>query len=149
MIWSVLILLELVNDIGCKVETGGVETTIIDFSLSRLEVDGGNTIFKDLANDHDLFTARGMDHGGDYQFDIYRKMRSIHQEDWAQFKPKTNIFWLHYMVEKCINGVYYKKSLKKTSKIYKSGMGKLRTVRNQLLDFDSAEHYVRREGIRI
>lgn len=29
---------------------------------------------------------------GDYQFDIYRKMREIIHDDWEGFYPKTNVF---------------------------------------------------------
>ena len=59
-----------------RVDTHGVEITIIDFSLSRLTSSAadGCTIYKNLANDPTLFTAMGLKNGGDYQFDIYRMM---------------------------------------------------------------------------
>lgn len=47
----------------------GVEATIIDFTLSRIE-DDGVVIFNDLSLDPDLFTAEG-----DYQFEVYRLMQ--------------------------------------------------------------------------
>ena len=92
-----------------RVETLGVETTIIDFSLSRLTSSEDNcTIFKNLAEDPTLFTAVGLDKGGDYQFDIYRKMQNENRNNWEKFNPKTNVFWLHYTLEKMITEVYYK-----------------------------------------
>lgn len=56
---------------GQKIEVAmkGVEVSIIDFTLSRMEFDGV-VIFNDLSLDKDLFTAKG-----DYQFEIYRLMQ--------------------------------------------------------------------------
>ena len=94
-----------------RVDTLGVETTIIDFSLSRLTSREENcTIFKNLAEDPTLFTAQGLKAGGDYQFDIYRMMKQSNNNNWEQFNAKTNIFWLHYLLEKMITEVYYKVS---------------------------------------
>ena len=102
-----------------EVDTEGVTTHIIDFSLSRLTTDGV-TIFSDKTTDPTLFTAKGKDKpGGDYQFDIYRMMKVHNKEDWERFSPKTNIFWLHYMLDKMVDGVY---STRKTTKVYKTGM---------------------------
>ena len=90
------------------VETLGVETTIIDFSLSRLTSEADKcTIFNNLAADPTLFSAVGQDRDGDYQFDIYRKMRAENKNSWEEFNPKTNIFWLHYILEKMMTEVYY------------------------------------------
>lgn len=52
-----------------EVETCGIEATIIDFTLSRIEFDGV-VIFNDLSLDNELFAAQG-----DYQFEIYRLMQ--------------------------------------------------------------------------
>jgi hypothetical protein len=37
---------------------------------------------------------------GDYQYDIYRLMRNLVREgtDWKNFYPKTNLYWIHYLV---------------------------------------------------
>ena len=97
-----------------SVDTCGIEITIIDFSLSRLtsSVDGC-TIYNNLAEDPSLFKALGADRGGDYQFDIYRMMQKENKNSWEEFNPKTNLFWLHYMLEKMITEVYYKKVFKR------------------------------------
>ena len=133
-----------------EVATEGVETNIIDFSLSRL-TSQGITIFSDKTQDPTLFTAKGKDKpGGDYQFDIYRMMRSHNKEDWETFNPKTNIFWLHYMLDKMADGVYYSKSCKKSSKLYKSGMKTIKDLKDRLLsDYDSATEFVKKNGLRI
>lgn len=52
-----------------EVLTKGVEVTIIDFTLSRVEYDGV-VLFNDLSMDEELFTG-----DGDYQFEIYRLMQ--------------------------------------------------------------------------
>lgn len=129
-----------------EVDTEGVTTNIIDFSLSRLTTDGV-TIFSDKTTDPTLFTAKGKDKpGGDYQFDIYRMMKAHNKEDWERFSPKTNIFWLHYMLDKMVDGVY---STRKTTKVYKTGMKALKDLKERLLsDFNSASDLVRGEGKR-
>jgi len=131
-----------------QVETGGVITTIIDFSLSRLTMDDV-TIYNNLSEDPTLFNAKGKDQpGGDYQFDIYRKMKEVNKNSWEQFQPKTNILWLHYMLDKMTTEVYF--SAKKTTKPHKSGMAKIRAMKSKLIeDFGSAAAWVRREGERV
>lgn len=52
------------------VPTHGVKASIIDYTLSRM-VSEGCCFYNDLAQDEDLFSACG-----DYQFDIYRFMKS-------------------------------------------------------------------------
>ena len=45
-------------------------------------------------------------HLGDYQFDIYREMRAIVTDEngpsWADYKPATNVLWLHYLANKLL-----------------------------------------------
>ena len=67
------------------------------------------TIFKNLAEDPTLFLACGVDKGGDYQFDVYRMMKKENSDKWEEFNPKSNILWLHYVLDKMIKEVYYKK----------------------------------------
>lgn len=51
------------------IDSGGVSVAIIDFTLSRMTCNDV-CFYNDLSLDPELFTAKG-----DYQFDIYRKMR--------------------------------------------------------------------------
>ena len=43
---------------------------------------------------------------GDYQFDIYRQMRAIVSDEsgtaWAEYRPATNVLWLHYLANKLL-----------------------------------------------
>lgn len=109
-----------IGDIGRK-----LKVTLIDYTLSRASGPNGALLYTRL--DHpDFYKGRG-----DYQFDIYRFMRaslaSMQQQkspymgsplntgqaaphsnpeqvaNWALFCPKTNVLWLHYLVDKLIN----------------------------------------------
>ncbi|EDO31137.1 predicted protein, partial [Nematostella vectensis] len=73
------------------VESRGLCVSLIDFTLSRLRKEGV-TVFCDLSEDESMFTGQG-----DYQFDIYRKMRVHNRDDWAAYKPYSNVLWLHYL----------------------------------------------------
>ncbi|KAJ3040854.1 hypothetical protein HDV00_010314 [Rhizophlyctis rosea] len=80
-------------------EGAGMEVTVIDFTLGRVE-DGGEVYYVPL-NDEEFFTGKGKGkRGGDLQFDIYRWMREETKERWEDFHPKTNVFWLHYLIDK-------------------------------------------------
>ncbi|ANB14580.1 protein kinase ALK2 [Sugiyamaella lignohabitans] len=112
-----------------------LKVTLIDYTLSRAMTDDGTVVFTRL--DHpDFFRGKG-----DYQFDIYRFMRTFiggasasylspnpanhatqlastspglghpspdlaklnQQTNWSLFCPRTNILWLHYLVDKLLN----------------------------------------------
>ncbi|KAK0078944.1 hypothetical protein PV325_001915 [Microctonus aethiopoides] len=111
----------------------GLKVAIIDFTLSRTSYQGC-CIFNDLALDEALFTAVG-----DYQFEIYKLMRAKVGNNWQLFEPYTNILWLHYTLDKMINGVRYKK---KTTKIHKNAILKLQELKDTLLDYDSAYDFI-------
>lgn len=87
-----------------KIPTHGVKAVIIDYTLSRLVLQG-QTLFNDLSKDFDLFSA-----SGDYQFEIYRLMKKELNNKWNQFSAKTNVLWLDYILDKLITGVHYKAS---------------------------------------
>lgn len=63
---------------------------------------GKFTLFQDLALDPSLFE---MDSSQDYQFEIYKLMKQATLDDWQLFKPITNVYWMHYLVDKCLNQV--------------------------------------------
>ena len=95
-------------------------------------------------------------------------MRAENGNDWEAFCPKTNVFWLHYLLEKMTvpDGVHYKVGIffkekinsfnfdflkgRKTSKVHRSGVGHLNKYKKSLLDdYNSARDIVIREGNRI
>ncbi|WWD18745.1 hypothetical protein CI109_103199 [Kwoniella shandongensis] len=71
----------------------GVETTIIDFGLSRLDLQSGSTpnaIWTSVPEE--VYEGKGA------QWDLYRAMRDRIEGKWEVFHPITNVMWLHYIV---------------------------------------------------
>ncbi|KYB25088.1 Putative serine/threonine-protein kinase haspin homolog-like Protein [Tribolium castaneum] len=116
------------------VETNGVEATIIDFTLSRVEFDGV-AIFYDLSLDDELFHAKG-----DYQFEIYRLMQKANGNMWQHFEPFSNILWLHYILDKAVTSAVRYKNPK--SKIHLKYMAKLKKIKDEILAFRSVAEFV-------
>lgn len=110
----------------------GVKATIIDYTLSRL-VYKHQCLFQDLAADPELFEA-----GGDYQYDIYRLMRTQTNNYWEVFEPFTNILWLHYTLDKMIDGVRY--SARRAVK-HRQAIDDMMKLRDELLEYRSAADY--------
>ncbi|KAL3864421.1 hypothetical protein ACJMK2_006105 [Sinanodonta woodiana] len=79
----------------------GVEVSIIDFTLSRLQKDGC-TVYCDLAKDETLFEGKG-----DYQFEVYRLMKQENGNNWELFNPHTNVLWIHYLADKMVYAKRY------------------------------------------
>ncbi|XP_078267036.1 uncharacterized protein haspin [Rhinoraja longicauda] len=101
-----------------NINTHGYLAHIIDFTLSRM----GNDVvyFCDLSSEDDIFRGQG-----DYQFDIYRKMKEENLNNWADYNPHTNVLWLHYLADKMLNMRYKKrttKSLKMLKEVFEEFM---------------------------
>ena len=79
------------------VETHGVHSSIIDFTLSRLERNG-EPFFFDLETDECYFEGEG-----DMQFDCYRSMRKAVKKDWSRHTPRTNLYWIQYLIDKVLD----------------------------------------------
>jgi len=45
---------------------------------------------------------------GDYQYEIYRLMRTETSGKWSGHFPRTNVLWLHYLLDKCLNGIRFR-----------------------------------------
>ncbi|KAJ3544689.1 hypothetical protein NMY22_g2690 [Coprinellus aureogranulatus] len=77
----------------------GVQATIIDLGLSRMDAgdgaDGRRVQWTPL--DEEIFTGEG-----DYQFDVYRMMRELIGGEWEDYHPMTNVMWLHYLASKLL-----------------------------------------------
>ncbi|XP_017110672.1 serine/threonine-protein kinase haspin homolog [Drosophila elegans] len=109
----------------------GVAITIIDYTLSRITIDDC-CYFNDLSTDEELFSATG-----DYQYDIYRMMRSELKNNWSSYSPKTNIQWLSYLNAKLLDGVKYKSA---NTKVHRLHIDKLKELQSIMLTFESAAH---------
>ncbi|KAL0270272.1 UNVERIFIED_CONTAM: hypothetical protein PYX00_007738 [Menopon gallinae] len=128
----------LLNGEECKVPTSGVKLSVIDFTLSRISYDGC-CIYNDLSVDPTLFTSHG-----DYQFDIYRMMKEEVSNDWSLFRPKTNLFWLHYVADKMITMTRYKKT---NTKIHKTSIQRLTELKSRILNYSNSEQLADEELI--
>ncbi|KAI0005147.1 hypothetical protein BJV74DRAFT_762806, partial [Russula compacta] len=79
----------------------GIKATVIDLGLARMDArtnDDGSTETHWTPFDEEIFEGEG-----DYQFDIYRLMRKHNGGCWADFRPLSNVMWLHYLVIKLLN----------------------------------------------
>lgn len=116
-----------------QLRSNGVKATIIDYTLSRL-VFNKCCLYQDLASDPELFDATG-----DYQYDIYRLMKNCTYNQWEVFEPYTNVLWLHYTINKLIDGVHY--APRKTAK-HRTVLEEIYVLRDELLNYKSAIGYV-------
>ena len=71
-------------------------------------------------------------------------MRDHVNGKWGDFHPKTNIFWLHYLLDKLIGEVPYK-SLK--AAVHKTNLRKLKALKAKILEYNSAKEYVQENGV--
>nr|CAB3262883.1 uncharacterized protein LOC100184595 [Phallusia mammillata] len=128
------------NGINYSSETSGISIRIIDFTLSRM-TKGGISLYQDLSNDEELFNA---DSSVDYQFEIYRMMRDELGNDWSLFRPRTNVLWIHYLIDKLINQVHYKS---KRSKIHRQSIQTMRQLSKTILTFASCQEIVEKSSL--
>ena len=110
-----------------KLGFAGLETTIIDYTLSRAQMTSAQDVaYLNLEEQPELFE---QDAKQDYQYEIYRYMRTAvqmmePQEDdnhisgtsqpcslthkrgqWEGFYPLTNAIWLHYVLHKLMQAM--------------------------------------------
>ena len=64
-------------------------------------------------------------------------------DNWEQFQPKTNIMWLHYLLDKLISVVPYKN---KKSQVHKKAMKDLKRIKGSIMEYSSALAYVQENG---
>ena len=70
-------------------------------------------------------------------------MQTEVNDNWEQFQPKTNIMWLHYLLDKLINVVPYKN---KKSQVHKKAMREMKIIKNSIMAYSSALAYVVEKG---
>ncbi|XP_055061405.2 uncharacterized protein haspin [Misgurnus anguillicaudatus] len=119
----------ILNGAVHSVETRGVHVNIIDYSLSRLEIDG-LTVSCDISADEELFMGQG-----DYQFEIYRMMKKENNNCWSTYNPHSNVLWLHYLADKLLSMNYKIKSQSSQQKTLKST---IKSFHSEILDYASA-----------
>ncbi|KAJ1309234.1 hypothetical protein OPQ81_004901 [Rhizoctonia solani] len=83
-------------------EHSGVRVTLIDLGLSRMDTHTQRAWFTKL--EPEIFEGEG-----DYQFDVYRMMQAHclgaepgETDGWEDFRPLTNVMWLHYLARQLL-----------------------------------------------
>ena len=88
-------------------EAHGIEATVIDLGLARMETSDGDsrethwTPFEEeiFEGEGKGFPSHGLpmraaadaDAQGNYQFDVYRMMRVHNGDSWEEYRPLTNV----------------------------------------------------------
>nr|XP_033794705.1 serine/threonine-protein kinase haspin [Geotrypetes seraphini] len=127
------------HGLNFDIPTRGVQASIIDYTLSRLEKDG-LIVFCDIADDETLFQGQG-----DYQFDVYRSMRQENANSWSEYNPHSNVLWLHYLADKLINEIKYRS--KPTTSAMKGIHKKLVQFHAEVLGFVSASEVLQKSSL--
>ncbi|KAI3649117.1 hypothetical protein MP228_006971 [Amoeboaphelidium protococcarum] len=131
-----------------NVPSGGVRCTIIDYTFSRVTINQQQVICRPY-DEEAYFQGQG-----DYQFEVYRMMRDLldpqHTGDkqcWKEFNPKTNIYWLHYLILKCLDdkGLRRKKSRMNSSQ--RLQLEELERLSTEILNYDSAHHLISSDSL--
>lgn len=113
-----------------KLNFTGLETTIIDYTISRALLDPGTkeTAFHDLSMPSSASIFEG-DSTEEYQYDIYRYMRGCvlvgdpyytppespaapPTTPWSLYTPRTNLIWLHYTLHTLLEALLWPSSTK-------------------------------------
>ena len=68
-----------------------------------------------------------------------RMMQDHTKNDWRGFYPKTNVFWLHYLLDKLTSEVYYKN---RKSKLHRSALTRMRILKENILEYSSVYDYI-------
>ncbi|KAF3495113.1 hypothetical protein DY000_02054602 [Brassica cretica] len=108
------------------IKTFGVQISIIDFTLSRINT-GEKILFLDLTADPYLF--KGPE--GDKQSETYRKMKAVTKDSWEGHFARTNVLWLIYLVDLLLT----KKSFERSSKDERE----LRSLKKRMEKYKSAK----------
>ena len=70
---------------------------------------------------------------------LFRMMQEHTNNDWRGFYPKTNVFWLHYLLDKLTSDVYYKNT---KSKVHRNAFKKMQNLKDEFLEYSSAYEYI-------
>ncbi|CAE5956978.1 unnamed protein product [Arabidopsis arenosa] len=106
------------------IKTFGVQISIIDFTLSRINT-GEKILFLDLTSDPYLFKGPK----GDKQ-----KMKAVTEDYWEGSFARTNVLWLIYLVDILLT----KKSFERSSKDERE----LRSLKKRMEKYESAKEAV-------
>lgn len=81
-----------------KIVTNGIKATIIDATFSRL-THNGKVYYRDLTSTLRAYGTKKVPVKMSLQNRSYRQMVHLTNNNWEEFKPKTNLIWLTYLCE--------------------------------------------------
>lgn len=109
-----------IPDLKRKLNFTGVETTIIDYTISRALMEDGEVAYHDLAAETAIFEGDSTE---EYQYDIYRYIRGAvlfnnphatmstdiqyNTPSWQDYHPISNLIWLHFALHKLLDQVFW------------------------------------------
>ena len=74
-------------------------------------------------------------------------MRAEVENRWNRFRPRTNVLWLDYLLDKLIRSVPYR--CKASGAANRRSLAALKKLKARMLEYDSAEAYVRENGMLV
>ncbi|PAA72154.1 hypothetical protein BOX15_Mlig015665g1 [Macrostomum lignano] len=123
-----------VADHNYAINCEGLEVAIIDFTVSRVSPAPGYVLYIDMSGDEGIFVG-----DGDYQFEVYRMMRRDCSDDWRKFNPRTNLMWLHYLLDKLLTSTVFPRRDPDSLAV----QSELAALHDCLLSYDSCQQLVR------
>ncbi len=108
--------------------------SIIDFSFSRLRSERNHVQFCNLVDEKWLFEG---DSNISSQYQVYRDMRSLNNDNWSTFLPGTNVLWLKFVLESLLLSLHHSK---KKNNVYDH----LEECLKRLNESDSVSEYLSR-----
>ena len=108
------------NGVDLTFPTNGVDVSVIDFTLSRLDMSSADAkdgeekpVFCDLDADPELF--KGPE--GHCQSETYRRMAAATGDDWSRHAPETNAMWLHYLADCLLEDKRFARTAEQTAEL--------------------------------
>ena len=108
------------NGVDLTFPTNGVDVSVIDFTLSRLDMSSADAkdgekkpVFCDLDADPELF--KGPE--GHCQSETYRRMAAAMGGDWSRHAPETNAMWLHYLSDCLLEDKRFARTAEQTAEL--------------------------------
>ena len=121
-----------------KVTTYGIKAFIIDSTFSRMRI-GHNVYYNHLSDTFYKLVSRFSNPRRRKKLSeqdlIYVKMFKISRENWSQWFPKTNNFWISFIIRHLLSNSHFKEQINK----YEKSVDRLRMLSDSLLTCNCLE----------
>lgn len=75
-----------------------------------------------------------------YSINSIQHINYISSNNWERHEPYTNVLWLHYIIDKMINGARYRNS--KTKK-HRATIQEMMQLRDSILDYKNCSEVIK------